>query len=139
MTKIAKREYIVLGLLVAVLLITIFPALQYARREKRDGARRDVLVEMKHRLEEVNNKLGYYPANFSAAPDTFVATSTKGKEAVGWYLETKLENNLQPTSGFDYEGNHNFYYRVERRADGTYYQICGGTNTCGVTPVDQSQ
>jgi hypothetical protein len=137
--KVAKKEYIVLVCLALVLLATTLPALQYARREKRDGMRRDALVAMKRKLEEANNKLGYYPANFSAAPDTFVATSTKGKEALGWYLEVKLENNNRPTSGFDYEGDHNFYYRIQKRPDGTYYQICGGTNTCGVKPVDGSQ
>ena len=139
MNPVAKKEYIVLAALALILLATTFPALQYARREKRDGVRREALVEIKHKLEEANNKLGYYPVNFSAAPYTYMPTSVQGKEAVGWYLETKLENNLKPTSGFDYEGEHNFYFRIEKRPAGTYYQICGGTNTCGVKPVDPNQ
>lgn len=139
MTSEAKKEYAVLAVLALVLLISILPALRYARREKRDGVRRDALVELKHKLEEANNKLGYYPVTFSATPYQFVVTHGDGKKAIGWYIRTVLENKHADEKGFDFEGNHNFYYRLSSEHGSTFYDICGGDDTCGAPLADNNQ
>lgn len=136
MVSIAKKEFIILACLALFLVVSILPSLQYARREKRDGIHLAALVEVKHTLEQVNNKLMYYPLDFSAAPYQFVVTHEEGKQAIGWYLRMSLENTHPAESGFDFEGEHNYYYRISQERGVTMYDICGGDERCGAPAIN---
>ncbi len=131
MDTLGKREVGVIIALAVLLVVSIIPALLDARREARDGAQRDALAAVKRKLEDVNNKIGYHSVDFDASPFMFVVTQQSGKQALGWYVRAELEQNLTPLSGFDFEGEHNFYYRVSRENGQTFYDICGGNDTCG--------
>ncbi len=122
------------GLLLLVLLLAILPSLHYARREMRDGIRRDALAALKNDLEQYNNKHNVYPFTFVTGTSTYVVTEKDDKGAVAWYLRTALENSHPAGSGIDQEAGHNFYYRIVQAGDKTYYDICGGTSTCGNAP-----
>ncbi len=106
------------------------PSLWYARREYRDGLQREALAGVKRKLEDVNNKLGYYPISFSAEPYEYYVTIEEGKKALGWYVRARLENWHQGGTAFDAEEGHNFFYRYVQQDTTTYYEICGGELAC---------
>ncbi len=54
--------------------------------------------------------------------------------ATAWTVRTQLERRQDPRAAFDAEENHNFYTRVVRNGPATFYDICGGTLTCGAPP-----
>lgn len=129
---IARREYIVLGLLVIVFLGALLPSLLHSRRERRDGIRRSELVAFKQLMEQKNNELGYYPTEFDATPHQFIVTEQNEEQALEWYLRAQLENTPQPTAAFDLE--RNVYFRIVHEGGLVFYDICGGTSTCGAPP-----
>jgi type II secretory pathway pseudopilin PulG len=131
MDTVAKREYLVLVVLVVILLASLYPALMHMRREARDGIRRNELVALKRQMEQHNNELGHYPTQFDAVPHRYVVLEQDGDKAVAWYIRAELENAPQPTAGFNEE--HNVFYQVVRGGDRTFYDICGGEYQCGVT------
>lgn len=131
MNKVAKWEYVVVGCLLLLLATTLYPSLRYARREKRDGIRREALATLKTDMEQYYNKHNTYPLEFSADPYLYIVTEKDSKGAIGWYLRTQLENFHAVSAGFDLEGGHNFYYRVVDEGGSTWYDICGGQSTCG--------
>lgn len=130
MEKRGWWEWGVVGGLIVVLLVFLVPALLHARAERRDGIRRQEVRQFKQLMEERNNELGFYPYELDASPHVFVVTEGEGQQADGWYLRAELENQAEPTAGFDEE--YNVYYRVVREDEKTYYDICGGTLRCGV-------
>ena len=131
MNTIARKELTVLVLVVLCFVLLLMPALLHARRERRDGVRREALAALKTELEQYNNKTGTYPLTFDAGEYQYVVTEQAKEAATSWHLRTKLENNPQPTTGFDEEAGRNYYYRVVKEDKGTWYEICGGTATCG--------
>ncbi len=132
--KTAKNEYAVLGCLLVVFIMALLPALVHARREVRDGERRQELRQLKHALEMSNNKLGYYPKIFDAAPFTYVILAADGEAAIAWYIRALMENRAEPAAGLDLE--YNMYYRIVNESGLTYYDICGGEFRCDV-PANQ--
>jgi len=128
-TGLAKKEYMVLGILCLIFLAMLFPALQSSRREVRDGIRRNELVQFKVLLEQYFNEYNEYPLEFDASPHEYVVTEVDGDEAMAWYLRAKLENGGEAGSGFDLE--HNVFYRVFIDDGLTFYDICGGGSECG--------
>ncbi len=132
MNTIARREVAMLIALLLILFLSLLPALQHARREARDGQRRQALDQAKDSLEQYFNKHNHYPLTFSIAGDaSYTVTEKSSTEAKGWYLRTPLENKASATTGFDEEGNHNFYFRIVNEGGRSYYDICGGIDTCG--------
>lgn len=121
-----------MAVLVVLLLGLTVPSLLHARREQRDGIRRDELAGLKRELEKKNNELGYYPIEFDASPHRYVVTEAHGDKAIAWYLRAELENFADSTSGFDEERDRNYYYRISNEDEKTFYDVCGGTLTCGV-------
>lgn len=128
----ARKEGIVLGILIAVLLVSIFPSALYARRERRDGIRRDEVAAFKRQLEDFNNKHNRYPVTLSASPHQYVVVEQAGDAATAWYLRAELENKVPETADKDLEAERNYYYRVVHDNGHVYYDVCGGTLTCGV-------
>lgn len=126
----AKREYLVLGVCAFLLIILIIPSLLHARRETRDGIQREAIAQAKRNLEDVNNKLGYYPVSFSAAPFTYYVTIKEGNKALGWYIAGPIENSQKLGSFYDAEEGHNFFYRYVQENGKTVYEICGGNLQC---------
>ncbi len=129
----AKREYWVLALCAIVLLATIIPSLLHARREYRDGIERENVAGVKRQLEDFNNKKGYYPLEFSAAPYEYHVTKSEKGQAIEWYVRGVLENPHKISSEYDAEEGHNFWYRYIEKDDKTYYEICGGGPSCDIT------
>lgn len=72
-----------------------------------------------------------FPANWSYQ---YCVTAVDNQGATAWYLRTRLERLRKPTDGFDVEADHNYYYRVVREGSVTFFDICGGTLTCGAPP-----
>lgn len=130
MDSIAKREYLVLVGCSILLLSFIFPSLLHARRETRDGIQREAVAQKKRSLEDVNNKLGYYPVSFSAAPFSYYVTMKEGDKALGWYIAGPIENPQKSGSFYDAEEGHNFFYRYVKENGKTLYEICGGELQC---------
>lgn len=130
MDSIARRELVVAGLLILLVGALLFPALQHARREYRDGVRRTEIAERKRQLEQYFNAHETYPLTFNAAPHEYIVTNSDGRGATGWYVRAQLENPASTTSGFDYEEGHNFYWRITNDEGRTLYEVCGGTLHC---------
>lgn len=124
------REYLVLAICALLLLILIVPALGHARREIRDGIQRENLAQVKRKLEDVNNSLGYYPADFSAEPYGYYVTMKEGNKALGWYVRARIENPQKLGTFYDAEEGHNFHYRYVQENKKTFYEICGGEYSC---------
>ncbi|OGY32854.1 MAG: hypothetical protein A3C02_03065 [Candidatus Andersenbacteria bacterium RIFCSPHIGHO2_02_FULL_45_11] len=123
-------EYLVLVACALLLLILMIPALGHARRESRDGIQRENLAHVKRMLEDENNKLGYYPASFSATPYGYYVTMKEGKKALGWYVRAPIENPQVPGTYYDAEEGHNFHYRYVQEDGKIFYEICGGEYSC---------
>lgn len=132
MTKISKREYLVIGLCVLLLLLAVLPSLQYARREYRDGLRREELAAVKRQLEDIYNKKNAYPVDFSLPVHRYFVTSREEDRANAWYIQASMENPHETSSGYDAEEGHNFYYRYMQQAGQTFYEICGGDLSCAL-------
>lgn len=130
--QIAKIEIFVFTVLILLFIGFLVPSLQYARRERQDGVRRDEIALLKQSLEQKNNEVGYYPIEFDASPYTYIVEQADAKAAIAWYLRTELENPSEEVNGFDEEGGRNYYFRVVKEEGKTYYDVCGGTFTCGV-------
>ncbi len=133
MNTSAKREYLVLVLCAIFLLVAIIPSLAYARREYRDGIERENVAGLKRKLEDFNNKKGYYPLEFSSGPYEYHVTKSEGKQALEWYVRTTLENPHETSSHYDAEEGHNFWYRYIQKDNQMYYDICGGGPSCDIT------
>lgn len=126
----AKWEYLVLAICIVALVALIIPSLMYARREAHDGVIREELAHVKRMLEDVNNKLGYYPVSFSASPYEYYVTMKEGEKAVGWYVRASIKNPPKELRGYDAEEGHNFFYRYVQEKNTTFYEICGGAYSC---------
>ncbi len=130
MSDVAKREYIVLGILIVVFAVSLFPALVYMRQERRDGVRRDEINALKTVLELKNNEIGYYSVTFDASPHEYVVMESDGKKAVSWFLRAELENTTDERQEKDLETNN--YYRIVKEGKKTFYDVCGGEFRCDV-------
>lgn len=131
----SKKEFGVLAISAIILLIAIFPSLQHARREYRDGQVREHTAHLKRILEDANNKLGYYPitvTKLAIEPNEYVITKQEGNKAIEWYVRGFVENYHAPSMKYDAEEGHNFWYRYGQLDGKTYYDICGGTPECNV-------
>lgn len=64
----ARREALALALVGLIFLAFLFPALRYARREYRDGLRRQALRTVKVELEHWFNERGGFPLHPSGDP-----------------------------------------------------------------------
>ena len=114
MDKLGKRE---IGLAVALLLIIaigVIPALSHARREGRDGVRRDEVRAIKTDLEMEFNKTEKYPLEFDAGAHEYVVVESDGDAALAWYVRAELENQSKNEAGFNEEHNV-LLSSVERR------------------------
>lgn len=129
MNRIAKREAGVVLLLVVILVVGLYPAVKYARQERRDGARRGEVVELKRALEMYFNEHEQYPLEFEVGAHDYKVVETDGQQALAWYVRAELENNAKPRADFDEE--YNIYFRVVNEGGGTFYDVCGGISTCG--------
>lgn len=156
-------------LLAALFALALAPAIVRARREFRDGTRRDDLGLLKHTMEMFFNAHETYPAPQSgeescATTDRaddwlfgakgiladqelvervprdplaaagwqyrYCVTEQDDAGATAWYVQARLENARDAQHGFDPEQGHNYYFRITRDGDATYFDICGGTSTC---------
>lgn len=133
MTSLAKKEGIVLLLLIAVLVIGLYPALRHARRETRDGIRRDEIAARKTALEQYFNAHDTYPLTFDASPHQYVVEAWDSAGAISWFVRARLENESPETVAFDAEAGRNYWYRIVRYDSATYYDVCGGIARCGAT------
>ena len=123
-------ELLVLASGVIIFLVMLFPALQHARRDARDGQRREAALEAKRELEDMYNRQESYPLVHDPAGDVSYAVTEMGEnEALGWYVRIPLEHFPEQASGFDLE--YNVFWRVVRDGAAAFYDICGGTDTCG--------
>ena len=135
MTSVAKKEGLVLLFLIVVLGIGLYPALRHARREARDGIRRDEIAARKTSLEQYFNAHETYPREFDASPHQYVVESSDNQGVTGWYVRAQLENKTEETVAFDAEAERNYWYRIIREGETTYYDVCGGIARCGATPT----
>ncbi|MEX1997144.1 MAG: hypothetical protein WEA04_00490 [Candidatus Andersenbacteria bacterium] len=127
----ALKEIGVVALLVMLVIGMVVPSLQHARRERRDGQRREDVAGLKRELEMYFNQHETYPLTFTPpAPYQYVIMTADTSGALGWYVRAPLENKAEPRADFDYEEGHNFYYRVVREREQTFYDVCGGTFSC---------
>lgn len=136
MTALAKKEYIVIGFLLGILFASMIPSLLYARKEKRDGIRRDEIAAMKRALEGINNVKGVYPLEFKATPHQYIVTDKDSTSAKGWFLRVELENPTKDELGFDEEAGRNYFFRILNEHGHIYYDVCGGEDTCGQPPKE---
>lgn len=136
MNTTARREVTALALAALIFAVLLVPALQHARREARDGQRREALAAAKQQLEQHYNKHEMYPRTFTGDNFEYVVLEVDSRGATAWYLRTALENSAPPQAGFDPEEGHNYYFRVLRDQAQTFYDICGGTSRCGAAPID---
>jgi hypothetical protein len=132
MDPIARRECIVLGLAVLLFVSLLLPALLHARREARDGVRRNEMAAFKNVLEQYYNVHETYPLTFDASPHRYVVVTSDEKGATAWYLQARLENKKASHADQSQEEGANFNYRIVREGDFTYYEVCGGTPTCSL-------
>ena len=130
MNTLAKREAIIIILIIVVFSLFLYPSLRYARRETRDGIRRQEIADTKHQLEMYFNKHNSYPLMFNASPHKYVVTSTSDDMATGWYLRAQMENNHQTGSDFDHDLGRQYFYRYLNEDKLTYYDVCGGQLDC---------
>lgn len=132
MSPTAKKEIIVTGALTVIFIILLFPALIYARRELWDSAQIRQMIKVKEELERYNNKHQTYPLELNNPSFKYVVTEKDTKGALAWYLRMPMKNRLTPKNGFDEEEGRNYYYRITKENNKTYYDICGGNFTCNV-------
>ncbi len=132
MGRIAQREGLIIGGTVVVFLALLFPALLYARREARDGIRRNEIAAFKQVLEQHYNKYEAYPLEFNAHPHEYVVIEKAGTEAASWYLRAELENPHTTSAGHDEDEGRKYDYRLIHTEGRTYYEVCGGTPTCAL-------
>jgi type II secretory pathway pseudopilin PulG len=129
MKAIGKWEWGIVVLAIILMLLALIPSLQYARREVRDGMRRNELLAFKRELEQYFNKQENYPVEYDASPHEYVVLEDYEGGATHWYLRAELENRRMPTAGFDEE--YNVFFRVLHQDQKTFYDICGGELRCG--------
>lgn len=130
MDTAARREIIVLILALTLFLSLLYPAVMHARREARDGMRRDEVAAFKQVLEQYYNKHETYPLEFDAAPHQYVVTDSTAAGATAWYLRAKLENQQETKTGYDGDVGRQYDWRLIQEGETTYYDVCGGTPTC---------
>jgi len=130
MRNVAKVEYSFLFLLLVIFIVFLLPAAIYARRESRDGIRRNELTNFKTELEKYYNKHETYPLVFSTGPHQYFAIDKDSKGATKWFLRAKMENLHKAERGFDKEAGHNYFYRYLNENNSTYFDICGGLYEC---------
>lgn len=129
MERRAIWEYMAVIILLGLLLFGLYPALRYARREHRDGIRRTEVIQLKRALETYYNEHEQYPLQFPAGAHQYVVTESDARQALAWYVRAQLENQPVETAQFDEE--YNIYSRVVREGEQTFFDVCGGTSTCG--------
>ncbi len=132
MDLLARREYIALGLAALLFVSLLVPALLHARREARDGIRRNEIAAFKNVLEQYYNVHETYPLTFDASPHRYIVVTSDEEGATAWYLQAMLENKAASHAGQSQEEGANFDYRVVQEGDFTYYEVCGGTPTCSL-------
>lgn len=120
----------VLGVFALVFVIFLFPALMQARREARDGIRRNEIAAFKIVLEQYYNEHGTYPLAFDATPHEYRIVARDAYGAQAWYLRALLENSHVAQAGYDGDEGRKFDFRYVREDEATYYEVCGGTPTC---------
>lgn len=140
-------ELAVLGGAALLFLALLLPALRYARQEARDAQRREAVLAAKRELENMYNRTEQYPLVHDPAGEVVYTVTKAGGEqapkhtgsgqALGWYVRIPLELMPAPTSGFDLE--HNVYFRFVREGPVTFYDICGGTDTCGASEREREE
>src|SRR3989344_3792944 len=135
MTPVAKKEGLVLLFLLVILGGSVYPALRHARREARDGIRRDEVAARKTSLEQYFNFHATYPREFDASPHQYLVESSDNQGVTGWLVRAQLENEAEETVAFDPEAGRNYWYRIVRQGQATYYDVCGGISRCGATPA----
>lgn len=126
----ARREIMVLILALTLFLSLLYPAMMHARREARDGLRRDEVAAFKRVLEQYYNEYETYPLEFDAAPHQYVVMESSEQGATAWYLRAHLENNHETATAHDAEEGRQYDFRLIRDGDRTYYEVCGGMPTC---------
>lgn len=130
-------EISVLVSAVLLCLIAVAPAAQYARREARDGERREGAALAKRHLERYNNEHEQYPLTLPGGSRQYVVLTEHDGGAEAWYIRTPLENAAPNFSGYDFESGRNYYYRIVNENGHTFYDVCGGTALCGADPVQK--
>jgi len=130
MRNIVKVELFLLVLLLVVFATLLLPAAIYARRELRDGIRRNELTNFKTELEKYYNKHEAYPLTFNAVPHQYFLVDKDSKGATKWFFRAKMENSHKAEEGFDKEAGHNYYYRYLNENNSTYFDVCGGLYEC---------
>ncbi len=137
MERITQREALVFLVGVVVFLALLFPALRYARRETRDGIRRNEIAAFKQVLEQYYNTHETYPAEFDASPHRYVVTEMDGAGARAWYLRAQLENKHPTQAGYDEDEGRKYNFRLVQKGSVTFYEVCGGTPDCGVENIHE--
>ncbi len=128
MNSTFRKEIWVAGTLTVILLVGVVLSGLYARREVRDGIRKQELRKIKHELEMYFNEYDKYPLDFNDPIHDYVVVEKEGDGALGWFVRAELENAPKPTAGFDLEYNND--YRVVRQGGKAFYDLCGGNYKC---------
>lgn len=131
MERIQRREALVFLVGVVIFLALLFPALMYARRETRDGIRRNEIAAFKQVLEQYYNTHETYPRVFDASPHEYVVSEADGAGAKSWYLRAQLENKHTAEAGYDEDEGRKYNFRLVQEGSVTFYEVCGGTPECG--------
>jgi len=128
MDKTAQKEFLLIGLTLLIFIILLIPALKFARADWRDSIRRAELINLKIKLEQYNNKKGFYPIVYDASPHQYLVINKNGDGASKWFLRAEMENKSKEQQGFDLENNVYFRYLSQNKKN--YYDICGGDYKC---------
>lgn len=127
-----QRELLVI-LAAGILFVgLLYPALWHARREARDGLRRDEVAAFKRVLEQYYNEHESYPLEFDASPHRYIVVERDETGAASWYVKAQLENSHEPVSGYDGDEGRQFDWRYVSEGGETFYEVCGGVPRCGV-------
>jgi hypothetical protein len=95
MRPTARREYLVLGLVLIIFFIALIPSLLTSRAQVRDGLRRQDITYLKRSLEQFYNQHTYYPS----LADTDCITAA---EPARWPFIETLPHDVREHKGFLY-------------------------------------
>lgn len=148
MSRQSFWEMIAVLVLAAMFLVFALPALFYARADIRDDGRKNDIAQLKHALEQYNNKANNYIATPDGQPGCinskaikapaitsdyrYCVTQVTGKQITGYYLEAQLENHQADYIGFDEDEDRKYAFRILNENGHTLYRVCGGEEKqCG--------
>src|SRR5687768_3132610 len=102
MLTTARREYLVLAVLLIIFLVSLIPSLLTSRAHVRDGLRRQDITSLKRSLEQFYNEHEYYPPVRQAGPAVDGASCITSLEPDRWPFIEALPHDVRENNGFLY-------------------------------------